>query len=74
MSELTSKPDTFQTSQGEISIFMTYTELSYINFHLDLIKKFLKIIINPIKIEEGFGKDTTLEQIINRICKKNELL
>lgn len=70
MSELINKSNTLQISQGEMSIFMTFSELSYINAHLDLIKKFLKIIINPIKLEEGFGKDTTLEQMINRICKK----
>ena len=34
------------------------------------IKKFLKIIVNPIKLEDGFGKDTTLEQMVKRICKK----
>ncbi len=51
-------------------IFTTYSELSYINSHLDVIKKFLKTIINPIKLEDGFGKDTTLEQMVKRICKK----
>ena len=70
MSELINKLDMFQTSQSEISIFMTYSELSYIRSHLELIKNFLKIIINPIKLDEGFGKDTTLEQMVNRICKK----
>lgn len=70
MSELISKSDILQTSHGEMRIFVTFLELSYINSHLDLIKKFLKIITNPIKLEEGFGKDTTLEQMINRICKK----
>ena len=70
MSELISKSDMLQTNYGEMRIFVTFLELSYINSHLDLIKKFLKIVINPIKLEEGFGKDTTLEQMVNRICKK----
>lgn len=70
MSELISKSDTFQTKQEEINIFTTYLELSYINSQLDAMKKFLKIIINPIKLEEGFGKESTLEQLIKRICKK----
>ena len=70
MSELINNLDTFQTKKGEVSIFITYSELSYINSHLELIKKFLKIIINPIKLDEGFGKHTTLEQMINRICEK----
>lgn len=68
--ELINKSDTFQTKQEELNIFTMYSELSFINSHLDAIKKFLKIIINPIKIEEGFGKDTTLEQMIKRICRK----
>lgn len=70
MSELVSKVDTFETKNEELTNFIIYSELSYINSHLDAIKKFLKIIINPIKLEEGFGKHTTLEQMIQRICKK----
>ena len=70
MGELINKLDSFQTKQGEMNIFAMYSELSYINSHLDAIKKFLKIIINPIKLEDGFGKDTTLEQMVKRICKK----
>ncbi|MGY5147564.1 MAG: hypothetical protein ACW9W4_06170 [Candidatus Nitrosopumilus sp. bin_7KS] len=70
MSELISKLDTFETKNEELTNFIIYSELSYINSHLDAIKKFLKIIINPIKLDEGFGKDTTLEQMIERICKK----
>lgn len=70
MSELVSKLDTFDTKSEELTNFIIYSELSYINSHLDAIKKFLKIIINPIKLDEGFGKDSTLEQMIERICKK----
>ena len=70
MAELVSKLDTFETKNEELTNFIIYSELSYINSHLDAIKKFLKIIINPIKLDEGFGKDTILEQMIERICKK----
>lgn len=70
MSELVSKVDIFETKNEEVTNFIIYSELSYINSHLDVIKKFLKIIINPIKLEEGFGKYTTLEQMVQRICKK----
>ena len=70
MGELIDKSETFQTKQDEMNIFTMYSELCYINSHLDAIKKFLKIIINPIKLEDGFGKNTTLEQMIERICKK----
>lgn len=71
-SELVSKLDTFETKDEELSSFLIYSEMSYINSHLDAIKKFLKIIINPIKLEEGFGKETTLQQMIERICNKME--
>ena len=70
MAELISKLDTFETKNEELTNFIIYSELSYINSHLDAVKKFLKIIINPIKLDEGFGKDTTLEQMVKRICKK----
>ena len=70
ISELIRKLDTFETKNEELTNFIIFSELSYINSHLDAIKKFLKIIINPIKLDEGFGKYTTLEQMIQRICKK----
>jgi len=70
LSEIISKLDTFSTKNEEMANFVIYSELSNVNFHLDAVKKFLKIIINPIKLEEGFGKNTTLEQMIERICKK----
>jgi len=70
ISELITKLDMFETKNEEMTCFIVYSELSYINSHLDAIKKFLKIIINPIKLEEGFGKDTTLQQMIQRICNK----
>jgi len=70
ISELISKLDTFETKNEEMTCFIIYSDLSYINSHLDAIKKFLKIIINPIKLEEGFDKDTTLQQMIQRICNK----
>jgi len=49
---------------------LTFSESSYINLHLDAIKKFLKIIINPLKLEDGFNKNTTLEQMIKKSVKK----
>ena len=70
MSELITKLDSFQTKQEEMNVFVIYSESSYINLHLDAIKKFLKIIINPTKLEEGFDEDSTLEQMMKKICKK----
>ena len=68
MSELVSKLDIFQTKPEEIIIFTVYSELSYINSHLEVIKKFFKTIINPEKINGGFDDDTTLEEMIKKIC------
>ena len=67
MSELVRKIDTFQTKPEEMIIFTVYSELSYINSHLEIIKKFLKTIINPKKVG-GFDEDTTLEEMIKKIC------
>ena len=69
MSELVSKLDTFQTKPEEMIIFTVYSELSYINSHLEAIKKFLKTIINPEKVG-GFDENTTLEEMIKKICNK----
>jgi len=69
MSELVSKLDTFQTRAEEMIIFTVYSELSYIDSHLEAIKKFLKTIINPEKIN-GFDENTTLEEMIKKICNK----
>jgi hypothetical protein len=70
ISELVSKLDSFQTRQEETVIFTIYLELSFINSHLDVIKKFLKTIINPSKIKDGFDENTTLEEMLKRICNK----
>jgi hypothetical protein len=70
MSELISNTYSFETKNKEITEFAVYSEFSFINSHLDAIKKFLKIIITPIKLDDGFGKETTLQQMIERICKK----
>lgn len=68
--ELVSKLDTFQTNYDQMVIFTIFSELSYINSHLEVIKKFLKIIINPTKIKGGFNENTTLDQLITKICNK----
>lgn len=70
MREISSKLDTFETKNEELANFIVYSKLSYINSHLDAAKKFLKIIISPINRDENFDKDTTLEQMIEMICKK----
>ena len=68
VSELVNKIDSFQTKPEEIIIFTIYSELSYINSHLEMIKKIFKIIINT----EVFGKNEKLElgSMIEKICNK----
>ncbi len=43
MSELISKLDTFETKSNEMTSLIIYSELSFINSHLDAIKNFLKL-------------------------------
>jgi len=43
ISELVSKLDSFQTRQEETIIFTIYSELSFINSHLDVIMNLMKI-------------------------------
>ena len=40
ISELIRKLDTFETKNAELTNFIVYSELSFINSHLDAIKKF----------------------------------
>ena len=68
--KLVSKLDTFQTNHDEMVVFTIFSELSYIDSHLEVIKKFLKIIINPAKLKGGFDENTTLNQMITKICNK----
>jgi len=70
ISELVSKLDTFQANYNEMVILAIYSELSYINSNLEVIKQFLKIIVNPTMIKGGFDENTTLNQILKRVCNK----
>ena len=55
---------------NDMTVFAIYSELSYIISHLEVIKKILKAVINPSMLKGGFNSDTTLEQMIKRICNK----
>ena len=43
ISELVSKLDSFQTRQEETIIFIIYSEVSFINSHLNIIKKLINL-------------------------------
>ncbi len=69
-SELIVKLDSFQTKRDEMIIFAIYSELSFINSHLEVMKKFLKIIVDPSKIKANFDEKISLTQMIRKICNK----
>ncbi len=56
--ELVGKLDPFANGYEHLIIFTIYSELCYIVSHLDIMKSFLKIIINPQKIKGGFNDKT----------------
>ncbi|MFB5605871.1 MAG: hypothetical protein ACE5R7_06250 [Nitrosarchaeum sp.] len=68
--ELVGKLDTFQNIHDDMVVFTIYSELCYINSHLDMITKFLKIIINSTLVKGGFDENTQLHQMITKICNK----
>lgn len=69
-SELIEKMDLFQTKRDEIILFTIHSELYFIRYHLEAMKKFLKIIINPAKIKGDFDENILLSQMIEKICNK----
>jgi len=54
----------------EMIVFAIYSEMSFVMSHLDVINKFLKIIVNPTKLKGGFDEYTSLHQMITKICNK----
>lgn len=54
----------------ETMVFTIYSEMSFIMSHLDVINKFLKIVVNPAKLKGGFDENTSLYQMITKICNK----
>jgi len=68
--KLVSKLDISQENNREMVVFTIYSELSYIISHLDVVNKFLKIVINPSMLKGGFDENTMLHQMITKICNK----
>ena len=68
--ELVGKLDPFVNGYENLTMFAIYSELCFIVSHLDIMKSFLKIIINPQKIKSGFNDETTLGMLIKKICNK----
>jgi hypothetical protein len=68
--DLVGKLDPFEKGYENLIIFAIYSESCFIVSHLDILKTFLKIIINPQKIKGGFNGDTTLGVLTKKICNK----
>ncbi|WP_428327004.1 hypothetical protein [Nitrosopumilus sp.] len=69
-SEIIRKLDEFETKRNDVILFAIYSMTSYVNSHITVFEKFLKIIIDPTKLKGGFDEDTTLSQILKKTCNK----
>lgn len=70
LSEVIRKLDDFDTKREDVIIFAVYSMMSFINSHLKIFEKFLKIILDHTKLKGGFNEDTTLSQILKKTCNK----
>lgn len=69
-SELVEMMDAFQTKRDEIVLVLIHFELYFIHYHLEAMKKFLKIIINPTQVKGSFNENIPLFQMVQKICNK----
>jgi len=69
-SELVEMMDSFQTKRDDIILVLIHFELYFIHYHLESMKKFLKIIINPTQVKGSFNENIPLFQMIQKICNK----
>ncbi|MHA7647029.1 hypothetical protein [Nitrosopumilus sp. S4] len=70
ISKIVSKLDPFESNYDEMIVFTIYSQLSFINSHFIIINLFLKIITNSDKLKGGFDENTTLSNMIKKICNK----
>lgn len=64
------KLDEFDAKRDDIILFAVYSMISFVNSHLKVFEKFLKVIIDPAKLKGGFDQNTTLSQILKKTCNK----
>lgn len=69
-SEVIRKLDDFDTKREDVILFAVYSMMSFVNSHLKVFEKFLKVIIDPTKLKGGFDENTTVSQILKKICNK----
>jgi hypothetical protein len=68
--EIIKKLDPLDKKYEYLSMFVIYSESSYIISHLNMMKIFLKIIINTSKIKGEFNDCSLLSALIKKICNK----
>lgn len=68
--DLVGKLDPFSKGYENLIMFAIYSESCFIVSHLDIMKTFLKIIINPLKLKGGFNEETVLGTLTRKICNK----
>jgi len=62
--------DPLSKNYENLSLFILYSELSYIVSHFDIMNTFFKIILDSSKIKGGFEHNPTLNILIKKICNK----
>ena len=68
--EIIKKLDPLDKKYESLSMFAIYSESSYIISHLNMMKIFLKIIINTSKIKGEFNDSSLFSILIKKICNK----
>lgn len=69
-SEIIQQLDDFEIKRDEVIFFAVYSMLCYINSHIKVFEKFLKIIVDPAQLKGGFDENTTLSQMLKKTCNK----
>lgn len=70
LSEIIRRLDESEMNSEDVIFFTIYSMTSFINSHFKIFEKFLKIVINPQKLKGGFDENTTLNQMLKKICNK----
>ncbi|MEK9682037.1 MAG: hypothetical protein VW081_04045 [Nitrosopumilus sp.] len=69
-SKIIRKLDDFDTKPEDVIFFAVYSLMSFVNSHLKVFEKFLKVILDPEKLKGGFDENTSLSQILKKTCNK----
>ncbi len=70
LSEVIRKLDDFDTKREDVVLFAVYSMMSFVNSHIKVFEKFLKVILDSTKLKGGFDKHTPLSEILKKTCNK----